>query len=241
MILEATLSLSKRPGMVVPPAVLDDCGHVVVEHLVEHDGFDEKSRDPALVENGMNSDQSFLGQVRSELQGPLSTLWLDAFAPGDADIEGRSEMSAGQVVGDRAQVMVAPCRPQSVLGWPRSHEPQTVVFDETVDCACGPGITVAQVVTHGGQNVLFGREEHVVDADFEPSAFRTSGEHSASIVGHDETNWLPHPRCERAAPVGCAGIRSVEIVLAALWDATLRDRRRCAGKLEGKLKHAIWG
>jgi len=67
MILEAALSLSKCARVVVAPAVLDDGGHVVVQHLVEHHRFDEEAWDPALVENGMNSDQPFLGQVRSEL------------------------------------------------------------------------------------------------------------------------------------------------------------------------------
>jgi len=137
--------------------------------------------------------------------------------------------------------MVAPGGSQRVLWWPRGHEPRTVLFDETVDRARGLSIAVAQVVAHRGQNVLFGREEHMVEADFEPPAFRASGEHGASIVGDDETNWLPHARCEGTAPVRRPGIRSVELVLAAFGDATLRDRRRFAGKLEGKLKHAIWG
>lgn len=56
MVLEASLSLSKRSGVVVAPTILHDRRHVVVKHLVKDHRLDEKSRNPGLVEDWMDSN-----------------------------------------------------------------------------------------------------------------------------------------------------------------------------------------
>ena len=48
--------------------VLDDSGHVVMEHLVENDGLDEIAGDPRLIEDGVDSNQLLLREVCAELQ-----------------------------------------------------------------------------------------------------------------------------------------------------------------------------
>jgi hypothetical protein len=73
----------------------------------------------------------------------------------------------------------------------------------------------------------------VVEADLEPPSLGSGRQHGASIVGHDEADRLPQALCQSAAPAGSAGVGTVQIILATLGNAALRDRRRFAGKLEG--------
>ena len=75
--------------------------------------------------------------------------------------------------------------------------------------------------------------------DLESSPLRTGRQHGAAIVGDDETDGLPQTLGEGTAPVGCPRVGPIEIVLATIGVA-LRNRRRFAGKLEGKL-HYRWG
>ena len=77
----------------------------------------------------------------------------------------------------------------------------------------------------------------MVQAQLEASAFGSGNQHGASIVGDDESNGLTQALRELVAPVGRAGIGPIQIVLATVDDAALRDRRRLTGKLEGKLEH----
>ncbi len=237
MVLEAALSLSKCAGVVVAPPILHDRRHVVVEHFVKDDRLDEESRYPGLVEHGMNPDQAFFGKVCSELERALPAFGLNALAPGDPNIDSGAKVPAGEVVCYGAKIVVAPLVAQSLLWGAWGNETVAMRFDELVDGGRGLRSVAAQVVADRIEDVLVGRQEHVVKAQLEASAFGSSNEHGASIVGDDESNRLTEARRERAAPVGRTGISTVQIVRAAVGDAALRDRRRLTGKLEGKLEH----
>ena len=111
MVLEAPLPRSKRPSMVVTAAVLDDRGHIVMQHLMEDHGLDEKTWHPGLVEHRMDPNQAILRKIRPQLQRTLPTLWLNALAPADPDIDLTAEMPRRQVIRDRSQIMMAPFGP----------------------------------------------------------------------------------------------------------------------------------
>ena len=227
--------------MIMPAAALYDSRHVVVQHLMEHHRLDEKARHPSLIEHGMNPNQTLLWEICSQLQRALPALRLNALAPGDADVGLSAKMPTRQVFDDRAQVVVSPARPQNCLRRPSSNESRAVLFDEAVDRARRVCIAVAQIVTHGIQNVLLSGQEHVVKANLEPSSLGTGGQHGAAVVGDNEPDGLPQAHGQRSAPIGCAGVGAVQVALTTLWRAGLGDRRRFSGKLEGKLKHAIRG
>ena len=227
--------------MIVASAVLYDRGHVVMQHLVKHDGLHEKAGDPRLVEHRVNPNQALLRKVRPQLQGPLPALRLNALGPGDANIDLAAEMPPRQVVRKRPEIVMTPFGPQGRLWGARGNETRPVLFDEAVYRPGSVGITVAQVVAHGIEDVLIGSQEHVVDANLEPSSPGAGGQHGASVVGHDETDGLPQAIGQRTAPLGGAGVGPVQIVLATLYNAALRDRRRFACKLERELEHATLG
>jgi hypothetical protein len=89
-------------------AVLQYGRHVVMQHFVEHHGFDEKRWHPGLIEDGVNPNQARLGQVCTELQGTLAPLRSHALAPGDADVDHATEMAPRQVVPHRSKIVMTP-------------------------------------------------------------------------------------------------------------------------------------
>ena len=137
MVLEAALSLSKCAGVVVAAPIAHDRRHVVVEHLVKHDGFDEKSRNPGLVEHRMNSDQAFFGKVSSELERALSAFGLNALAPGNPDIDRCAKVPAGELVCYRTKIVMAPLGTQGLLWRAWGNETAAMRFDESVDGGSG--------------------------------------------------------------------------------------------------------
>jgi len=204
---------------------------------VKHDGFDEKLRDPGLVEHWMNSDQAFFGKVGSELERALAAFGPNALAPGNAYVDLCPKVPAGKVVCDCTEIVVAAFVAQGLLWRTWRDEPAAVRFDELVDGrGCFRG-AAAQVVADGIEDVFVGGQEHVMEAHLESSVLGSSNQHRAPIVSDDESNGLTKARREGAAPVGRTGIGALQIVRATLGDAALRDRRRLAGKLEGKLEH----
>jgi hypothetical protein len=65
----------------------------------------------------------------------------------------------------------------------------------------------------------------VVEANLEPPSFGSGRQHGASIVGHDEADRLPQALRESAAPAGGTDVGAIQIILATLGNAALRDRR----------------
>ena len=108
VVLEASLARPKRSGVIVAAPISHDRRHVVVQHLVEDDRFDEKTWDPGLVEHRMNPNQAFLRKVCPKLKRALPTFGLNALSPGDSDIHVSAEMPAPEVVSDRAEIVVVP-------------------------------------------------------------------------------------------------------------------------------------
>ena len=108
-------------------------------------------------------------------------------------------------------------------------------------------MTPAEIVPYGLEDVLIGRQEHVVEAYLEPTTLRPRRQHGATIIGDDEPDLLTEPLRKGLAPIGRARVSpieiagSVEIVCPVeIVPTRLRDRGEIAGKLEGELGHAIW-
>ena len=74
MILEASLALAKRGGVIVPASVLHHRWHIVVEHLVEDDCLHEELRNPRLIEHRVNANEALLGKVGAELERALQEI-----------------------------------------------------------------------------------------------------------------------------------------------------------------------
>ncbi len=106
MVFEAALALLEHVGVIVPTAVSDYGRHVVVKHLVEDHSFDEKSRNPGLIEHWMDPDQPLVGDIGTKLQRALAAPGLDLPAPSDLDVYLPSEVAFGQTIHDRPEIVM---------------------------------------------------------------------------------------------------------------------------------------
>ena len=241
MILEAALTLTKCSGVIVTAAVLDDRGHVVMEHLVKDDRLDEIRRHPRLIEHGVNPNQPLLGEIRTELQRPLTAFGLQAFAPGNANLERAPEVPAPEVVEDRSQIVVSSFCTQFTLGATSRDEPVPMRLDEAIDEGRSAVPSAAEIVTHGREDILVGSQKHVVKPHFESAALGLGGEHGTAVVGDHEANRLTQLLGQGSAPALGTRVRLVELVPDALGLGSVRDRLGFADKLEGKLQHLALG
>ncbi len=169
MILEASFALSKCGGVIVASPIVDRSGHVVMQHLVKDDGLDEKPRHPGLIENGMHTDEPFLGQIGAELEGSLASLRLHTLAPGDANVERASKMAAGEVVDDGSEVVMTSFRAELAARARVGDETSAIFFDEPVDRAGRSSAAIAEVVGDCRQDVLLRDQKHVMKAHLEAS------------------------------------------------------------------------
>ena len=241
VVLEGSLAFSERGGVVVATAILYHGGHVVMEHLVEDDGFDEVAWDPGLIEHWVNPDQLLLGEVRPELQRALAPLRLNPLPPGDACVEGLTEVPTREVVEDGTQVVVLALGSKLGLGLALCDETRSVRLDEAVERRRRHRPASAQVVGDRREDVLVDREEHVMKTHLQSPAFRLRREHRAPVVSNDETDPLPETVRELATPFRGPGVRAVEIVFGARWGGLVDDPRQFACELKGKLQHLPFG
>jgi len=210
----------------------------MMEHFVEYDRLDEKSRNPGLIEDGVDADQALLGQVGPELKGALSALGTNVFPPRDADVHATSEMPPRQIVDDRPKIVMPSCRTKPALRPPSRDEARTILLDEAIDRRASVGAALAEVIPDGLQDVFIRREKHVVQPDLEATVLWTRRQHGAAVVRDDQPNRLSQPRCQYVTPLRRSVIGSIEIVLP-LGNTPLRDRRWLGVKVERKLEHAV--